>query len=482
MLKCEFQNAREAAPGGTWSYAAGEGEQKKATLKLRNLSGAPLLIALTIGPWLGGLSAWSISLLSILSSLSVAMWLWTFVSDRTALSRGWWAALIAVMGLLGCGALSAGLATAHYDAGLGRLVIERQRIDWLPSTVDRWETLRVLWQVGPALLAMLVMADLAADRVWRERLIRAIALGGASLAAYGLAQKLGFWPPLAQDNGDPRSAFATLRDHGVAAVYLNLSLAAAVAASLWAVRTRDTFLYISAAGIIVIGGAFNISKAGSVAMLLEVLLIVTPLLIAIYRDRGSRLRRYTSGGVAAGLVAMCAVLVLSGRVSDWKKIVYSAGAGSGRRIMSRIAAHIALHGGLFGWGPGSFKLIYPNSTYFDPRLYAKWIVTRHVPGQPVSQWSFAYNDWLQIWAEWGAVGLGLLIIIGVAGMTGFIRTLSGQHPRRVKLGAWSLLVGVLVMVAHAFGEWPLQWVVTQMLICTIVAVGIALADKKSRFA
>lgn len=91
----------------------------------------------------------------------------------------------------------------------------------------------------------------------------------------------------------------------------------------------------------------------------------------------------------------------------------------------------------FGWGPGSYEIVFPvfQGSYL-----------RRPDGRPSARFEFAHNDWLQVLAETGWVGAALLLV--PAGMAAV-----GGWRRAGPIGRWAL-AGCALLAAYAWIDFP----------------------------
>jgi O-antigen ligase len=156
-------------------------------------------------------------------------------------------------------------------------------------------------------------------------------------------------------------------------------------------------------------------------------------------------------------------LVSAGIVAGWglglqaflMQIIENSGF-QGRLLMWQSGWPIALDAGLTGYGPGSYKVLLPISDSFLPQLYRHWIVTPYAPGEPVSYWSHAHNDYLQAVVEWGwggaLVWFGILVY-AVGRLCAVAWRTVQRSEAALASGAAAAIVGVML---HAIVDTPFQ--------------------------
>ncbi|MEC7609239.1 MAG: O-antigen ligase family protein [Verrucomicrobiota bacterium] len=175
----------------------------------------------------------------------------------------------------------------------------------------------------------------------------------------------------------------------------------------------------------------------------------------------------SSGVLLSSILAlMIAVgLAMAHQTIDWKAIKERFGAidatidnidSDQRTLATRATYNMAKDRILFGWGAGSFRYVFPKYQKAYPAL---WHADHHREygwrGQQF--YRYAHNDIVQFLAEYGIVGLSLLLFalfsLIVAGFSGIVR-----HPLLVLF----LLFGFACAGAHAFADFifscPSYWV------------------------
>jgi O-antigen ligase len=129
------------------------------------------------------------------------------------------------------------------------------------------------------------------------------------------------------------------------------------------------------------------------------------------------------------------------------------------------ACHVALaalpHAGFFGFGPGTFRVVFPTYNIGS---------VNQVPGT----WRFLHEDYLQTLLEWGWMGSTLWALLFFGAITIGIRSYN-KHARR----DWTprrrvlqpLFIIALVGVAlHALVDFPFQIESIQLYVATYLGV------------
>lgn len=333
-----------------------------------------------------------------------------------------------------------------------------QWISWLPTTVDRRATLlaQLPW-VAALLQATFFLATPVSRRlvrfVWGVAALNGfvLALVGATFHLAGADRILGF-----VEVPEPSYFFATFfyKSHWAAFGALATAAAGALALAAWPralagdPRARaNTFLF----GVALVFTAITLPMPGSRAGALLGLLLVcgagAAALAVLALNRGlSRAHRW----IAAGTLCVALVGGLSygaelyrHRAEDWTRTVRQlAVARRGesaelRFILARDTWHMIRERPWFGWGVGAYEIVFP--------LFAGSEL-RGPDHRPVRV-QFAHDDWLQLTAESGIVGLAVLVVSAAAcGAGGWRRS---RLPGRWVLG------GCALIALYAWVDFPL---------------------------
>jgi len=430
----------------------------------RSAGGWLLLASLFYAPWaLGCVQPWTVRILAAMTLSSCALWAIGLVlrHARPKIPRVA-AACIALLLLQGCWMI----LNAH-GRYLGDSIIP---IDshWPggPGAVDGPVCRAMLLQITAVLAALIVACDLASEHVWRWRLIATLGATAFSIATWGLLQKIGLLPALAHREYQ-ESVFATFDYHGNAGAFLNLGIPAVFALAIHRHRQGG----VAALLICVAAAMANVSRAASAIAIGIVLALVAWKHFARRAPVATRPSRWLAPGLILAFVA--ATLVAgSGAWRRWNTVPSMEVENSPRLIMLQIAAPMAVDAGFFGDGPGSFKLIYPDSPHLIRDLYKRWKVQPYRVGEETSIYSYVHNDYLQFIIEWGWIGASLwTILIATAAFNGWRAYIRGAADERLIIAASLIaLSGVLV---HALVDWPLQVASLQLDVAVYLAILLA---------
>jgi O-antigen ligase len=347
-----------------------------------------------------------------------------------------------------------------------------------PGSADAKTSETSALNASSMLLALCMACDLSRYAKWRKRFVGAIAINGALVAAAGLFRDTtGVELPWGSaDRLHQGTPFGPFSYHGNAGSFLIVCLPSAFALLLntWQ-RGHRTWKVVLAGlplPLIVAGSIVNISRA---AQAITVLLTVGLMAWAIWQaqhgnddaseDEPKAWRRlgWTLVLPAIVLAAMVAGAMAT-TANRWATLPKQLGTKNDRLIMWQVCLHWLGDAGPMGYGPGTYKLLYPTT----PRellkeLYPRWIVHTHNPGGPVSIWSNVHNDYLQLAFEWGWLGGAAWAVLLVGGVAcaawGAGRRYRLPSDRTIVVCAGFAVAGVML---HAMVDFPLQVLSLQM--------------------
>lgn len=371
------------------------------------------------------------------------------------LALGWWMVLNA--------------PTIH-DSELIVFMPRAQPFVRLPGSVD--ESISAAWMVRATVLfgATLFVADLSTRPLWLMRIWGAVTIAGGSIALLGLLQKASgadtlFWgeAPAAPI----KTFFASYFYHANAGAFLNLALPPAVGLAIRALGRSDSPIgraVSPACGFCMILAVF--ANTSRVAQVLGAALMIA-LMMLWHRGRTPATGR---GEITAVLSGAIVLIVAAFAVAQASHLDDSLVRWSGLRATlpsdarwtaSQAAWRGSPEAGWFGFGPGTFRVVFP---YFGG----------YVGNRLDGEWRFLHEDYLQTLLEWGRVGAALWSAFLFGGIALAIRNLRSTRaeewmPRRKML--LPLIVLALVATAvHALVDFPLQIASIQLFVATYLGL------------
>jgi len=200
-------------------------------------------------------------------------------------------------------------------------------------------------------------------------------------------------------------------------------------------------------------------------------LIALLLLIALGVQLGPALLRkvsHTTKTVGlAGAIAILLALFALGQATHleqpfnrWQSV--SERISSDERWRASLVAVGALHDiGFFGFGPGTFRAVFPSYNNVANKL---------APGT----WRFLHEDYLQTALEWGWTGSGLWAVLffgGIAiGIRSYKKSAARHWTRRRRLLQPLVIVALAGVALHALVDFPLQIASIQLYVATYLGL------------
>jgi hypothetical protein len=318
---------------------------------------------------------------------------------------------------------------------------------------------------------ILFVADLSQSNRWLLRLWYVIGLVGGSIAFLGLLQKatgtlMIFWQPPPPDQVRVTTFFATYFYHGNAGAYLNLvwPLSAGLVIRAFAsgshpwMRAMWTTVFLTTMAAVLA----NTSRMSQLIALL--------LLVAICVQFGPFLLGKLSGGKSvalAGALAVGLALFAFAQASHFEQALNRWQLqtehipNDARWQASRVAVRALPDAGLFGFGPGTFRVVFPTYNRTG---------SVEVPGK----WRFLHEDYLQTVLEWGWVGGILWALLFFGGITLSIRAYKERAkqewtPRRRVLQPL-VIIALTGAAVHALVDFPIQIESIQLYMATYLGL------------
>jgi len=437
----------------------------------RNTSRWIFFAALAYTPWAyGGTTSESIQITNWVLLAAVGLWaIELLVSRRPARFPRFpfflAAALICIGGWMVFNARSV------YDSDFSVFVPLHNFAPPVIGSVDY--AISAAWMTRAALLlgTILFAADLSQSNRWLLRLWYVIGLVGGSIAFLGLLQKatgtlMIFWQPPPPHPLRVTTFFATYFYHGNAGAYLNLvwPLSAGLVIRAFASGSHP-WMRAMWTSVFLITMAAVLANTSRMAQLIALLLLV-----AICVQFGSFLLSKLSGGKSvalAGALAVGLALIAFAQASHFEQALNRWQLqteyipNDARWQASRVAVRALPGAGLFGFGPGTFRVVFPTYNRTG---------SNEVPGI----WRFLHEDYLQTLLEWGWVGGILWALLFFGGIILSIRAYK-EHARR----KWTprrrvlqplVIIALLGAAVHALVDFPGQIESIQLYMATYVGL------------
>jgi O-antigen ligase len=404
--------------------------------------------------WAGGGSyPWGPAWILALSSLAVPIVLLRAAEKH----RVHWLAFLPAAGWLGFCAIAA-LNPSYTPLPTGGWMPRPDWIEWLPGTVDRARTLAA----AQSWLAALIEAGALVAVSLPTRAVRWLwgfaALNGFVLAAVGAFFRfsdaelmLGFIVP-----PEPTYFFATFFYKNHWAAFGTLSAAATLAlvpyhwprAQAGDPRASGRVLWFAGAGLLTL---ITLPLPGSRAGALLAAAVAISFGALLWRTGRSSANRPGPRGRSLGLGVLVLAVLAFGVIAylpraeidltrTRQQLTRSAEARPDLRLLlSRDTWHMARARPWFGWGPGSFAIVFPQF---------QGAYLRDAEDRPQARIEDAHDDWLQWLAECGWIGSAIVII-----PAGWFACRAAKMASAV--GRWTLAVCLLVAL-YAWVDFPFR--------------------------
>lgn len=422
---------------------------------------------LVYAPWAFGCTRpWTIAVLNGLLAAVVLCWLIACVLE-CRWPRVPAPCLAAIGALLVQGWFMAWNARQFYDTELLRFIPIAAPLAAAPGAIDGPSAREMMVRCSALLGALLFTIDFFQEKVWRRRFAWTVVATGASLIAFGIAQRILAAPMIFWgEDRETRHFFATYFYHGNAGSFINLVLPLIVLWTALVFRGRGRHLAQALcvpAVLITVAGAFvNVSKAAmvlSLALLLVLVLLHLPELWRAAAERGAS--RVAIGAVLAAVAL--GVLIFSGgwekSARRWSKLPAILGDNP-RTTAIGVAWKMTADSGWCGFGSGTFALAFPHYTGADGA---------RIPGI----WRYLHQDYLQTVIEWGWLGAGawLVLLFGGAGLAAWHGWKEGAPLSEARPLYLAAALGLGTTALHALVDFPFQIASLQLYIVTFAGLG-----------
>jgi MFS family permease len=304
------------------------------------------------------------------------------------------------------------------------------------------------------------------------RLWYVIGLVGGSIAFLGLLQKateaqMIFWQPPPPPEYGVTTFFATYFYHGNAGAFLNLvwPLSAGLVIRAFTSRSQPgmralwTIVFI----ITIAGVVANTSRMAQVVALF--LLVVIGLHFGpglLRRLHGAQKSVAIAGALALvlALIALAQATHLEQPLNRWQLVSEQIPADA-RWQASRVALDAVPGAGFFGFGPGTFRVVFPGYNIGSGHA---------VPGS----WRFLHEDYLQTVLEWGWLGSSLWALLffgGIAvGILSYNRYATRDWMPRRRVMQPLAIIALAGVAMHALVDFPFQIESIQLYVATYLGV------------
>ncbi len=343
-----------------------------------------------------------------------------------------------------------------------------------PGSVDQATSAPAMWRVTALLIWLILAADFARDQRWRERLRWSYVLAAATVALFGLVQRSLLAPSIFWQ-GEPTTSpfFATFYYAPNAGAFLNFAFPLTLGLAMSARREgrHDAHwqrpLSLLAACLCLAGACVNASRAALVILILSTLaLTVWHALHRRHREPSFRRRRTEALANGVGVLALVMIIASVGiemARQKWWLLPDQLDANNSRLLAMSAGFRMIPDAGPWGFGPGTFGIVFPHYTHF-------------LGDRIAGIWRYMHNDYLQTLLEWGWIGAvtwGILFFGGLHRC--FATACDPQTDEREQTLAFAAGVALAGVALHALVDFPLQIASLQLDVVTLLGLAAATA-------
>ncbi len=281
------------------------------------------------------------------------------------------------------------------------------------------------------LIYYLVVANLKRKQVRRIALV-IVAIGGA-IATYGLVQKFQGTQGLIY-NIIPRPEQYAYRISGTYICpnhfsgYLEMALSVCLGLLLFSSLGFGWKMFLSYAGLLMGAGIFlSISRGGYLSMAAAVMFLF---ILGLLKKKGKAVIIF----ILIAILFSSAIFILNKEtiLPRWKTVLAESGDPSSRIYFWKGTLEIIKSNPVFGVGPGTFRWHFPR--YRFPRT--------------AFDLNYAHNDYLHYAADYGIIGLGLILLFFIALFKqGFF--LIKENALRDRAIAGGVLASTVALLVHS---------------------------------
>ncbi|MCE0483906.1 MAG: O-antigen ligase family protein [Methylacidiphilales bacterium] len=343
-------------------------------------------------------------------------------------------------------------AHSYFDDAFEQFVSIPHPFPNLPGSCDKAATLFTLQTQAVMAGVFWLVLDLVSNRVWKRRLWLTMGLAGLSIVLLGLSQRAFqapsiFW--LKENTGS--SFFGAYRYHANAGAFLNLiwPVLACLLVQSW--RKKDANFeraFWCAALFLTVAGCFINTSRGANAITL-VLLPLGGLWLLPKLNWGKASMSIPVRLVIALVVLAAIAIAIWGDATikakmRWEHLDSELNMDNLRLLVYEACLRTIPDAGWFGFGPGTFSIIFPFHTQFlGDRIFGFW--------------RFAHEDYLQTVIEYGYAGAAVWAIFFFSGLAHALRR-SFQAMIRTSdtLMFRASSLALLSVALHSLVDFPLQ--------------------------
>ena len=365
-------------------------------------------------------------------------------------------------------------------------------VSWLPAGMDTpfkdMNPWRVLVIYGAAWLLACALWTGITRRAAAQKLLTVIVVNGTLLATVGILQRVTNAAHILWGLKGVNTAggfFGTIIYKNHAGAYLNLVLMICVGLLYWHFsraerrleRASPAPVFAFCSVLLGLGVLLTFSRAGTLLMLLFVVIAFAAFLtrcIHAGEEGRSPWVLVLLAGVFALFIGLGAYFLNAEKALDRVGKLMTGGQTDHSvttRILARAATwEMARDTLVTGWGAGSFRHYFPVYQRHYPEIY-------DVPWHPQAKmrWEYAHNDYVQLLAELGLAGAGILLAMLACGARHLWRQRVWRQPHLL-----FILLALLVTTAHAWVDFQFHNPAILVLWCATAALAGRWAEFENR--
>lgn len=337
--------------------------------------------------------------------------------------------------------------------------------NWAPGAVDTVDALPAMWRITALLTIFFVIADMASDAMWRQRLLRSMLLAGISITLYGLIQRLLHQPLLLWNESDlQHNLFAGFYYHGNAGAFVNVLIPPSIAYATLAFCRRDahtTRAFWIASLILLL--AAEVAIASKAAMLVTAALVLISGFVCIRYTIEKKILRSRKASwqlaIGAGVALLGIILFGFDRAAQrWAQLPQLLRSDNPRFSAWKACLRMLPDAGPWGIGPANFRIAFPHYTEGLPAT--------------AGVWEHAHQDFLETCIDWGWWGVCVwaAMVGGALWHSARSSSLQPQSFHSERLLDVSLKLSLIGVLLHGLVDFPLQIPVIQLYAAILVGI------------
>jgi hypothetical protein len=271
--------------------------------------------------------------------------------------------------------------------------------------------------------------------------------------------------------------FATYYAHGNAGAYLNLVFPFSATLALRCFLRKGSPVARAVALVtcllVMVAIVSNTSRAGQAIgaiLLFGLWIFLRDLVFSRMRRIERKTLIFAFAIIGFALIAIAGVSQLDRSLGRWQQFENRVSSDS-RWLAARAGTRAIQDAGLLGFGPGTFRVVFPYYTNgLGPRVGGFW--------------RFLHQDYLQTIIEWGWIGSAGWAFVFLGAIWVAIKTLRDGNgvslSGRQRLFLTASLLALVGVALHALVDFPLQIASLQLYVATCVSVCWGLRPRPER--